>query len=59
MLTFLITFTIIVIHSWRYQMKDNNNYEDVTKEWLNKATPNSHKILNRLFYEEKKCLLCG
>lgn len=35
-------------------MKDNNNYEDVTKEWLNKATPNSHKILNRLFYEDKK-----
>ena len=40
-------------------MKDNNNYEDVTKEWLNKATPNSHKILNRLFKKKKKCLLCG
>ncbi len=27
-----------------------NNYKDVTKEWLNKATPNSHKIVIDNYY---------
>lgn len=35
-------------------MKKNDNYTDVTKEWLNSATPNSHKILNKSFYVDKK-----
>ena len=30
----------------------NNKFLDVTKEWLDKATPNSHIILNSTFYKD-------
>lgn len=28
------------------------NYSDVTKEWLNNATPNSHKVIDRQYFEK-------
>lgn len=31
----------------------NKHYIDVTKEWLSEAIPNSHKVINRDYYEDK------
>ena len=32
---------------------DKSNYKDITQEWLDKATPNSHKVLDRNYFEYK------
>ena len=34
--------------------KNYKNYEDVTKKWLEKATPNSHDIVMRNYYIHNK-----
>lgn len=31
---------------------DNNNYIDVTKDWLDNTTPNSHKVEDREYFEK-------
>ena len=31
-----------------------NNYLDITKEWINNAKPNSHKVKNRHYFEYEK-----
>ncbi len=31
--------------------KDTNPYKDVTQEWLDKATPNSHEVKDRSYFE--------
>ncbi|MBO5142705.1 MAG: hypothetical protein J6J11_01705 [Treponema sp.] len=43
------------------QLNNNDNYIDVTNEWLEKTTPNSHKVVERQFVEvdETKYLVDG
>lgn len=41
---------------WKRKYVNTNvskNYKDVTKEWLNKATPNSHTVKDRQYFEYK------
>lgn len=33
--------------------RNNVDYVDVTKEWLNNATPNSHKVEDRQYFEKE------
>lgn len=30
---------------------NKSNYKDITQEWLDKATPNSHKVIDRNYFE--------
>ena len=39
------------VDGYRSAKSSKINYNDVTKEWLDKATPNSHKILDAQYFE--------
>lgn len=34
-------------------IKVQENYQDITEEWLKKATPNSHKVKSRNYFETR------
>lgn len=34
------------------ETKQNKNYVDVSKEWFDNATPNTHKVLDRQYFEK-------